>query len=135
MTALGPSSSLSKPWSLPPSTARRARVFFTTVIRRPFSRRRRRMPWFLSASIPRGLITATPSSSFSRVVSSFVIRSLTCLLMGKPLSVASCQLPVVGGSATGNLRNRQLNGRRHRGLDHDFLKVRALAGLRLYLAD
>src|SRR5687767_5190660 len=95
-------------------------------MRKPFSRRRRRMPWFFTASIPRGLITATASSSFKRLVSSLVTRSLTSLLMIVPHRLWDSSLA---------LADRQLNRRRHRGLDHDLLEVRALARGGLHLAD
>src|SRR4051812_25560798 len=121
MTALGPSSSFSNPSSLLPAVARRASVFFTTDIRRPFSRSRRRMPCVLLPSIPRGLMTATESRSFKRPVSSLVIRFLTCLLMFQSSACASA--------------HGQLHRRRHRAFDHDFLEVRALARLRLHLAN
>src|SRR6185437_3126962 len=69
------------PLSFESLVARRASVFFTTIIRRPFSCSRRRIWWFLFASIPRGLITATPSTSFRRLAISCVISALTCLLI------------------------------------------------------
>src|SRR5438067_4357647 len=81
MTALGPSSRRSKPFSFPSPTARLASVFLATVIRRPFSRSRRRIWLFLVAGIPRGLMTATESTPLNRSPSSLVIRFLTFLLM------------------------------------------------------
>ena len=81
MTALGPSSSASKPLSFPSPTARLASVFFTTVIRRPFSRSLRRIWLFFVALIPRGLMTATESTPLNLSPSSRVIRFLTFLLM------------------------------------------------------
>jgi hypothetical protein len=62
-------------------TARLARVFFTTVIRKPFSRSLRRMRLFFTAFNPRGLMTATASIPFNRSAVSFSIRLLTFLLM------------------------------------------------------
>src|SRR6266487_1178865 len=101
MTALGPSSSLSKPLSFESSPmARLASVFFTTVMRRPFSRSLRRIWLFLVAAIPRGLITATDSTPLKRSPSSLVIRFLTFLLIIHP-----CLLDV------------QLDRRRHRPFD------------------
>src|SRR5271170_5493624 len=119
MTALGPSSSLSKPLILVPLAARRARVFFTTVIFRPLAPRRRRIRLFFVPSIPLGLMTATPSSGLNFAVSSFSIRFLTFLLMvGFPLDSGF-----------------QINRRRHRSLQHDFPDVQPLGSLRLHLAD
>src|SRR5438093_7911795 len=97
MTALGPSSSLSKPLSFESGpTARLASVFFTTVIRSPFSRRRRRIWLFLAAAIPRGLMTATLSTPLNRLPSSRVIKFLTFLLIAyvlvtRHLSLVTCQ--------------------------------------------
>lgn len=84
-TALGPSSSLSKPLSFEPSsTARRASVFFTTSISTFFSWSLRRSALFLLPVIPRGLTTATPSTPFSRSLNSRVMRFLTFLLIFAP---------------------------------------------------
>src|SRR2546421_7213035 len=63
------------------AVARLASVFFTTVMRRPLSRRRRRIWLFLIALIPRGLITARLSMSLRRLPISRSTKFLTFLLM------------------------------------------------------
>src|SRR5262245_28114451 len=127
MTALGPSRSLSKPFSFVPESAARARftsVFLTTCIRRPSSRSLRRIRLFWIAGIPRGLMTATESTPLKRSPSSLVIRFLTFLLMTN-----------LGFRVETRLLNVQLHRRRHRPLDDYLLEKRALAGHGLELAD
>src|ERR1700689_3193503 len=114
MTADGPSSSGSKPLILLLPTARLARGFFTTVMRRPFSRSRRRIRLVLVALMPRGLITATPSRSLKRSDISFSIRLLTFLLMSHLF-----------------LLHVEIDRRCHRALEHDLLEKRPLARRRL----
>src|SRR5947209_15632449 len=145
MTALGPSRRRSNPLILLSSpTARLARVFFTTVIRRPLPCRRRRMPLFLVASMPRGLMTATPSTSLNLLVSSRVIRSLTYLLIAVcPLSFVICPLSDPSSDTAPHSRNAPDKGpgtkdqgrvsvkvqhhrRAHRAFEHDLLEVVAL---------
>src|SRR4051812_35309975 len=106
------------------AVARLTSVFFTTVMRKPFSRRRRRMPLFFVASIPRGLITATDSTSFNLLPRSRSIRLFTRLLM----------VHLLAFKADLHLHVHHHRGR-HRALEHDLLEVRALARLWLEAAD
>src|SRR5262245_24713300 len=110
MMALGPSSRGSKPLSFDDAVARFASAFFTTVIFSPCARNLRRIRLFFSALIPRGLITATVSTSLNRLAISFSISDLTGLLMVASLHV-------------------QVNGRRHRTFQHDLLEIMSLRRL------